>query len=139
MEIKLRLILVVSLFFASGLFTTSSAFANSDHQHHHHNSTSPFNKTNLNQHCLLKGHSLDNPCPHTMKHLGSKDLPSFIGSDCAGSPSQTNMLLGGSDLNFMDLSLGNNIVFSAERAPLLLSSKRSFLFYESIKPPPRFL
>jgi len=139
MKIKLKIILVVSLLFAFGFMSTSSAFASGDHRHHHHDPMSPFGKTNLNLHCLLKGHSLDNPCPHILKHLGEKSLPYFIGSDCGGSPSQNNALSSGFDFSFVEFPVDTNTFSSPERALKSRLEKRSFLYFESIKPPPRFL
>jgi hypothetical protein len=138
MQTKFKFILVFSLCIASAFVLASTAFASGDHQHDH-DSISPFGKTSLNLHCLLKGHSLNNPCPHILKHLGGKSLPHFIGSNCGGSPSQNNIISSGFDFHFVEFPIKINSIFSAERTPKLRSEISSFLFYESIKPPPRFL
>lgn len=139
MSAKFKIILVILALSVWSVAFSPSANANDVHKRHQHNAANPFNKTNLNLHCLLKGHSLDNPCPHILKHLGSKSLLYLIGADCGGSHSQKKGVFAGFDITFMDSPAENIFIFSSGQTLALPSEKRTFLFYGSIKPPPKFL
>ncbi len=67
------------------IFITSGSVSAKSHNHHiSHQLVSPFDKTmELPNHCVLKGHSLNNPCPHLKKEsVNSLTIAAY----CGGAP-----------------------------------------------------
>ena len=107
---------------------------------HHHHADSPFvgQQDAQHRHCVLKGHSLDRPCPHMMDR-GNNGQP-MIASDCGGTSSPSNSHRIGSE-NIFSI---NARVFDGnlESQPENFFSDISFyhrLSFHSLAPPPKSL
>ena len=83
-------IIILACAVAIAMSVDSAVAMSHDHDASHH-SLSPFDssKDHLSHHCVLSGHSTNNPCPHMLKNLKSAKTDAItISVDCGGASNQ---------------------------------------------------
>ena len=133
-------ILIIVLLWA--LFGASNALAMAhDHgQHQHPQSTivSPFDakKEGQSLHCVLRGHSHQDFCPHSEAERSQTDT---IASDCGGktNPSLPNTTSFSGDFGIASFLLLNHSASGNKLAPLNIAFHHRFI--DSLDPPPIIL
>lgn len=73
------------LFLVIALFLLAPAHAGLHHDHHSVDSVFQKASKGKHAHCILRGHSQNNPCPHILHPKGPQQNI-VIGADCGGSP-----------------------------------------------------
>lgn len=134
-KFKIRLLMVLSVLF---LFASSS-WANMHEGHHNHNKgVSPFvQKQGVSLHCMLRGHSINDLCPHLLKASEDKTIPCVIGSSCGSHPFQKNAATSGSSLQLIVSSFFQITHFESIQALYLDKSLPSLSNNETVDPPPK--
>ena len=81
----------ILLMAAAFCLTASVGQAAVGHAHHHH-PDSPFvgQQDAKHPHCVLKGHSMDKPCPHMVARHGGNNGQPVIANECGGTPLPSN-------------------------------------------------
>ncbi len=111
------------------IFITSSSVSWEPHDHPAtHHLISPFNKTmQLPNHCILQGHSLNNPCPHLKKEsVHSLTISAY----CGGAPFEKQTVPEGTKAQkvffesdkYLDLPNYHSIFASIDNYSFILSS-----------------
>lgn len=82
---RVKFAVTAMVFLMGVLFLSVPAHAGSDHDHH--SMESPFHNEPDGKpvHCVLLGHSINNPCPHILNPK-SQTQRIAIGPDCGGRP-----------------------------------------------------
>ena len=129
-------VMATSIFWLAG---SSQAMAMAGHNHHHGKAASPFDAKGYSLHCILNGHSLDNPCPKMLSVLGKNDRIYAIGAECGGSPFPMTPSLAGFDFPFyqtptVQVPVSSEIGNVVSRRSILASISRN-----PATPPPEFL
>ncbi len=74
------------LFLVMALFLSAPAHAGLHHDHHYSVNTIFQKAAEVKPvHCLLRGHSISNPCPHILKTKSQRERTA-IAPDCGGTP-----------------------------------------------------
>jgi len=110
------------------------------HDHHSsHHSISPFDKSKeLPHHCALKGHSINNPCPHLLKD--SKSVNSIaIATDCGGTPYKKQTVSQSANKQKVFLYTGKNQDLPSRHSLSIFANDYSLTLHTPLFHPPRFI
>lgn len=122
----------VVLLVASGTATAMS------HDHHTH-SVSPFDQNKeLPHHCVLKGHSINNPCPHIVRDSKSADTIA-IATDCGGAPYEKQTVPQNTNKQKVFLVNGKPHIQPSRNSLGIVTSDYSLILPRSLFHPPRFI
>ena len=133
--------LKILLMAAAFCLTASVSQAAVDHSHHQH-PDSPFGGEQIvkHLHCVLKGHSMDKPCPHIMARQRGNSGQSVIANECGGTPLPSNSHRIGSDNIFpIDAMMFDGSVESSSNDFSAVVSFYHRLAFHSLEPPPKSL
>jgi len=128
---------------------SGTGFAETHHFHDHVHSQHPIGKTgspfetskgSISLHCLLKGHSIDKPCPHILSPLKNTliDETTYLSTECGRGSGQKIGDSGSSGKSFCAVSKFQWVNRSVEA---MTSFKIVFLetFFPPDAPPPRII
>ena len=133
LKISALLVLGVLLLFAS----SASAIDHEGH-HKHGKNISPFvKKQGVSLHCILKGHSINDLCPHLLNASVDKAIPCVIGSSCGSHPFQKKSASSGSSLQFINDSFFQMSHYESSQTLYLSQSIPSLQNNDSVDPPPK--
>lgn len=134
-KLKLSAFLILSVLFLS----TSSSWANAHHGHRQHaNGVSPFNQNKrISLHCILKGHSINDLCPHLIKASKDKSLPCVISSSCGSHPYQKESTSGGLSLQFIHNAWFQTPHYESSQSLYFDRPTLSLSNNDSVDPPPK--
>ncbi len=136
----MRILIAIFLMSWVTILVTSGTVTAMSHDHHtSHHSISPFDKSNeLPQHCVLKGHSINNPCPHLMKD--SKSVNSItIAADCGGTPYEKQTVPQSANKQKVFLDTRKNHDLQNRYILSIVTSDYSLLLHTPLFHPPRFI
>jgi hypothetical protein len=87
----MKLTVTALVFLVAAIFFSMPAQAGLHHDHH--STDSPFHKASKGKpvHCILLGHSINNPCPHILNPKTQMQRI-VIGPDCGGLPFPTKSI-----------------------------------------------
>jgi hypothetical protein len=138
---KLRSKLRISVLIALGaLFLCASSASATGHEGHHQHGkqVSPFaQKRGISLHCALKGHTVNDLCPHLLKAAKDKTIPCVIGSSCGSHPFQKKSTSSGSSLLFINDSFFQMSHYKSSQTLYLGQSIPSLHNNDSVDPPPK--
>ena len=139
MEISSKFRILLAFAIMLSVLFASSAFANGLHTHHQHSdSISPFSKNKkLSLHCILKGHSINDLCPHLLKTSKDKTIPSVIGSGCGTHPFPKKSNTNGFNLQFIENSHFQTQHYQTSQTLFLDSPSISLSNNDAVDPPPK--
>ncbi len=134
-----RLIAIFLVCWVTILVTSGSVAAMSHDHHTSHHSISPFDKSKeLPHHCALKGHSINNPCPHLLRD--SKPANSIaIATDCGGTPYEKQTVPQGANKQKVFLDTGKIHPLLTRHSLSIFASDYSLLLHTPLFHPPRFI
>lgn len=139
MKISSKFKIIVLMVLMILLIVASSSWGNVHTEHHKNGKhVSPFvQKQGISFHCILKGHKVNDLCPHLLKGSKDKNIPYVIGSSCGSHPFQKKSTTSGPSLKIINDSFFQMPHYEWCQALYLNNSILSFSNNDTVEPPPK--